>query len=131
MYPEANFTTVPGSIVSVTPVFTVKLPVITYGPPAFVHVVFADIVPLTFVGMAGLNEKVYGWELPWVSAAVRDTWYEFLVNAELGVKTNWLPFFVTVPWNCLALAVCYDDACNHCCIVDGCILIVKGKADLA
>jgi hypothetical protein len=54
---ELPCTVTPGSIVSVTPELTVTFPVITYGLPAAVQVVFEEIVPETFVAPAGC-----GWE---------------------------------------------------------------------
>jgi hypothetical protein len=48
-FPLLNFTTTPGSIVSVTPLLTNTFPVTIYGLPASVHVVLAEIIPLTVV----------------------------------------------------------------------------------
>src|SRR5262245_66624706 len=42
-------TQTPGSIVSVAPAWTITLPVSTYGEPAALQTVFAEIVPLTVV----------------------------------------------------------------------------------
>jgi hypothetical protein len=54
-----NLTVTPGSIVNITPLLTNKLFVIIYGLPDFVHVVFAEITPLTLVSaLALLKDKI-------------------------------------------------------------------------
>ena len=49
-----NFTTTPGSIVNVTPAFTVTCPVTIYGPPDSLHVVLTPIAPEKAVGIPEL-----------------------------------------------------------------------------
>jgi hypothetical protein len=53
-------TVTPGSIVSVTPEFTVTFPVITYGLPAAVHVVLLEIVPDTDVDASRNHDNPNG-----------------------------------------------------------------------